>query len=154
VSDVPILTGPTTAATSSGNYGPTYLPWQAFDNNLSTFWLSAANQTAVSLGYAFTDGAHTIRRYAITYSNGPSLSSRAPRDWTLQGSNDGTNFNVLDTRSAQTNWGATGVERREFSVASPAAFTSYRLLITDDNDSRAGAAVVVISIGELQLYSN
>ncbi len=145
---VPTMTGPGTPSggvTRSGAFGTSYEAWQAFDGNTSSMWLSTENQTPAWIGYEWLDGAKTVTRYAITYANG-TITSRAPMHWTLQAWN-GSAWVVVDTRTNQTGW--KGFERREFTVASPGAYTKYRLNITDDNDSRTG--IVVISMGHLEL---
>jgi hypothetical protein len=144
---VPTLTGPigpNGVVTTSGEFSSSFRAFQAFDAT-SSMWISETFETPASIGYAFNDGAHTVTSYAINYVNG-SIRTRAPKDFTLQGF-DGSKWVVLDTRVNQTGWG--GVERRAYQVQNPGAFTEYRLLVTDDNDARAG--VVVISMGRLEL---
>ncbi len=145
---VPTMTGPSTpsgSVTRSGAYGTSYEAWQAFDGNTSSMWLSALNQTPAWIDYEWFNGARTVTRYALTYANG-TITTRAPMNWTLQGWN-GTAWVVVDTRTNQINW--AGFERREFAVASPGAYSKYRLNITDDNDTRTG--IVVVSLGHLEL---
>lgn len=147
-SQVPTLTGPigpNGAVTTSGQFSPSFPAFQAFDASATSMWISETFETPASIGYAFNDGLHTVTSYAINYVNG-SIRTRAPKDFTLQGF-DGSQWVVLDTRSNQTGWG--GNERRVYQVQNPGAFAEYRLLVTDDNDSRAG--VVVISMGRLEL---
>ncbi|NTX02496.1 SBBP repeat-containing protein [Myxococcus sp. CA040A] len=148
---VPVMTSnsaPSGFVTSSGVYGSNpaaYEPWKAFDN-ATTFWLSTANQTPAWLGYEFGSGVmKTVRRYAISYSNG-SITTRSPKNWTLEGSN-GSTWVVVDTRTNVTGWTN---ERREYDVAHPGQYKKYRLNVSDDNDNRAG--IVVLSIGRLELY--
>ncbi|MBJ6765264.1 SBBP repeat-containing protein [Myxococcaceae bacterium JPH2] len=146
---VPVMTSataPSGAVTASGIFGASYDAWKAFDAT-NTFWLSPEGQTPAWIAYQFGDGAKTVRRYAITYSNG-SIVTRAPKDWTLEGWN-GSAWVVVDTRTNQTGW--PGSQRREFDVATPGNYVKYRLNVTDDNDTRAGN--VVISIGTLELMS-
>lgn len=143
-----VLTGPSAAATRSGVYSSSYEAWQAFDFSNTSMWISAVFQTPAWIGYQWADGrTRTATAYAINFVNGASLSTRAPKDWTLQGSNNGSTWTVVDTRSNQTGW--SGSTRRAYTIQSPGAYTRYRLNVTDDNDSRAG--VVVISMGRLEL---
>ncbi|MBU8897907.1 SBBP repeat-containing protein [Corallococcus sp. M34] len=148
---IPVMTSATTPsgiASASGSFNSTYDAWKAFDGNYS-FWLSPQGQTPAWLAYQFTDGARTVRRYAITYSNG-DLVTRAPKDWTLEGWT-GSAWVVVDTRTNQTGWPSAQAQRREFDVATPGSFVKYRLNVTDDNDPRTGN--VVVSIGALELMS-
>jgi hypothetical protein len=147
-SQVPAMTGPGTpsgSVTRSGVYDASYEGWLAFDASATSQWISEVWVAPAWLAYAWPDGARTITSYAVHFANG-SLTSRAPRDWTLQGWN-GSAWVVVDTRSNQINW--AGTETRSFNVASPGAYTSYRLHVTQDNDARAD--IVVISIAGLTL---
>jgi hypothetical protein len=137
-------TAPFGTVTRSGIYSSTYDSWKAFDSSTSTMWLSEVFETPAWIAYDW-GSPHWIETYRITYSNG-SITTRAPKDFQLQGWN-GSTWVTVDSRSGQTGWG--GSSTRTYSVASPGYFTKIRLLVTDDNDVRTG--VVVISIGDLSL---
>ncbi|MCY1023357.1 SBBP repeat-containing protein [Pyxidicoccus sp. MSG2] len=146
---VPVMTGASTPSglvSRSGVFSTSYEAWQAFDGT-NSMWLSLENQTPAWIGYQWFNGAKTIQRYAITYTNG-SITTRSPKQWTFEGWN-GSAWVVLDTRTNQVNW--AGFERREYAVPSPGAYTRYRLNVTDDNDTRSG--IVVVSIGKLELLN-
>lgn len=150
-SSVPVMTSassPSGLVTQSGIYSSSYPGWQVFDGNDDSMWISAVGQTPAWIGYEFTSGPRRVVSYAIKYVNG-SIRTRAPKDWTLQAWN-GSFWVVIDTRSNQIDW--NGVEERAFAVNAPGFYSSYRLNITDDNDTRAG--VVVISIGKLSLIAD
>lgn len=142
---VPTLSGPSSGVTRSGVYSSSYEAFNAFDGNDNSMWISAVYQTPAWIGYEFAGQPRKVTRYAIRFVNG-SLTSRAPRDFTLQGWS-GSSWVVVDARSGETNWPRVG--RREFIVASPGSYSKYRLNVTDDNDTRSG--VVVISMGRLEL---
>ncbi|WP_437305410.1 hypothetical protein [Sorangium sp. So ce388] len=146
---VPAMTGPTTpsgAVFRSGAYGSTYEAWKAFDADVSSMWISETFVTPAVIGYEWPGGIQTVRRYALSFANG-SLTSRAPRDWTLEGFN-GASWVVVDRRSNETGW--AGTDRREYTVQSPGAYSRYRLSFTDDNDTRSG--VVVISLSGIEFF--
>src|SRR5262249_29520750 len=119
----------------------------AFDNSTTSMWLSAEAQAENWLAYEWLDGPKTIVGYAIEFSNG-GLTSRAPRDWTLEAWN-GSAWIVKDTRTGEIHW--KGRERREYPLASPGSYSRYRLNVTEDNDDRPSPKVVVISIARLEL---
>ncbi|XXY54293.1 hypothetical protein WME91_24485 [Sorangium sp. So ce269] len=147
---VPAMTGPTTpggAVFRSGVYSSTYEAWRAFDADASSMWISDVFVTPAVIGYEWPSGLQTVRRYALSFANG-SLTSRAPRDWTLEGFNGGW-WVVVDQRSNETGW--MGTDRREYTVQSPGAYSRYRLSFTDDNDTRSG--VVVISLSGIELFN-
>lgn len=112
--------------------------WRAFDGITGS--ASGANTwgtVGTSSGwiqYQFSS-AKTIGVYTVRSING--FADRAPRDWTLLGSNTGAFSGeqvVLDTRAAQTSWGSSG-EVRTFTVTSPGSYLYYRLNVTANNGS-------------------
>jgi len=146
---VPIMTGPSTPSgtvSRSGVYSSSYEAWKAFDGNADSMWISQVLVTPAVIGYAWSNGPRTVRRYALSFANG-SLTSRAPRDWTLEGW-DGASWVVVDQRSGEVGW--LGRDRREYDVAAPDSYSDYRFSFTDDNDARPG--VVVISLGNIELF--
>ncbi|RKH30092.1 hypothetical protein D7X12_39290 [Corallococcus sicarius] len=136
---------PAGTVTSSGAYGTTYEAWRAFDSTHSTMWISSQGTIPAWIAYEWANGPKRVTHYAINYANG-SITTRAPRTFTLQGWN-GSAWVVVDTRPNEINW--AGHERREYPVAAPGTYVKYRLNITEDNDSRAG--IEVISMGGLEL---
>ena len=146
---VPQMTSATLPAgtvTRSGAYGTTYEAWRTFDSSTTTMWISSQGTVPAWIAYEWANGPKRVTHYAINYANG-SITTRAPRTFTLQGWN-GSAWVVVDTRPNEINW--AGHERREYPVASPGAYVKYRLNVTEDNDSRAG--IEVISLGGLELF--
>ncbi|MCE3251701.1 MAG: uncharacterized protein K0Q67_711 [Cellvibrio sp.] len=141
---VPVLNNIPSAITTSGNYDSSYPGWLAFDGNISSMWISNTYQNSAWIAYQFSS-AKKIDRYTIDFSNG-TLTSRAPRDFELQGLSNGV-WKTLDRRTNQINW--LGVEKRSFSISQPGSYSQYRLFIEQDNDDRA--PIVAVSIGELSL---
>ncbi|WP_338864800.1 hypothetical protein [Myxococcus stipitatus] len=149
-SQVPVMTSATLPGgivTRAGAFNSTYEAWLAFDevDTPSSMWISQTRQTPTWIGYEWTDGPRRIIRYAIRFVNG-SLTSRAPKAWTLQGW-DGAQWVVVDTRTNEVNW--AGSERRVYSLAADATYSKFRLHVTEDNDPRAG--IEVVSMGRLEL---
>jgi len=112
VNVVPTMTGPTTGAVviNESSYYSTWRAWQAFDNIAGTEWDSAAVPTGwitVDLG-----SPTTIAGYAIT-SNVDGLVNRSPKQWTVSGSTDGVNWQVLDYQTNQAVWPAA-IQTRAF----------------------------------------
>lgn len=141
---VPVLNNIPSAVTTSGDYSTSYPGWFAFDGNISSMWISNTYQNSAWIAYQFPS-AKKIDRYTIDFSNG-TLTSRAPRDFELQGYSNGT-WITLDRRTNQINW--KGIDKRSFSVSQPGNYSHYRLFIEQDNDD--SAPIVAISIGELSL---
>ncbi|KRV46688.1 alpha-mannosidase [Wenjunlia vitaminophila] len=84
-----------------------------------------------------------VVRYALTSAN--DAAERDPKDWKLQGSNDGTTWNTLDTRTGEVF--EQRFQTREFSFENTTAYRHYRLEITRN----AGAGLT--QLAEVQ-FSN
>jgi hypothetical protein len=54
-----------------------------------------------------------------------------PRDWTIQGSNDGNSWTTIDTRSSQTGW--VSGETRRFTVSNSTSYAQYRINVSANN---------------------
>ncbi len=96
------------------------------DGSADTKWLAKA-----PTGWArFTLSEPTsITHYALTSAN--DAAERDPKDWTLRGSNDGTNWTELDKQAGQS-FGAR-FERKEYQLQPTAAFKHFQLDITANN---------------------
>ena len=78
----------------------------------------------------FTSGEPSVvTRYDLSSAN--DFPARDPKNWTLQGSNDGTTWKTLDTRQNESF--NERLLKRGFSFANTQAFTSYRLNISNND---------------------
>ncbi|QIZ48146.1 discoidin domain-containing protein [Dickeya zeae] len=144
---VPTLTsntsapGVTVSQSSVFNNDPNWFGWKAFDRNMvgdNTRW-SSQGAAPQWLSVAFND-AQTIDSYFIvTHQN--IAAGGVPKDWVLQGSDDGTTWVTLDSRSGMT---FTANEKKTFSIA-PATYKTFRVTVTAVNSSN------FVSITELGL---
>jgi len=91
--------------------------------------------------------AYLLASYQITAGGGTDNSARAVRDWTMEGSNDGSSWTVLDTRSGETGWGG---ETRTYTCSGVVtAYRHFRLNVTANNgDALTGMAELYL-IGDL-----
>ncbi|MGW2821034.1 GH92 family glycosyl hydrolase [Streptomyces sp. NPDC001443] len=72
----------------------------------------------------------TLVTYALTSAN--DYAERDPRDWTLKGSADGTQWTTLDTRSGESF--AERFQTKSYDLAEPAAgYRHFRLEVTRNN---------------------
>lgn len=97
-------------------------PPKALDNSESTTWLAFL---PAGTFYQFRFSAsqrHAVNGYTITSAN--DAQNRDPYSWTLSGSNDGTNYTVIDTRSAQTF--ASRFQTRLYEFNNATAYEYYR----------------------------
>jgi hypothetical protein len=127
------LTPPMTSNTSPSPYIVTassrvsgFDEWKAFDHNYidSSQW--------IALGYSgwiqFDFGSPvTIVKYAIRARNSSNAKYSTPRDWTLKGSNDGTNFTIIDSHVLANTPEWSPNERREFVLSAPVTYRYFRI---------------------------
>ncbi|MDX3319688.1 fibronectin type III domain-containing protein [Streptomyces sp. ME03-5684b] len=73
-----------------------------------------------------TDGRSKVTSYTVTSAN--DAPDRDPRDWVLRGSDDGTTWTALDTRSGEDF--ANRFQKKSYSLTSPGYYRYYRLDIT------------------------
>jgi hypothetical protein len=127
------------SASSAWSSGPAF---RAFDmviqDGVRDFgWLSAFGNTTgsvqVDLGVATT-----IIGYVVMES--PYIgSATSPKDWTLQGSADGSNWTTLDTQSGKT-WNVNYTQQLAFAISS-ATYRYYKLNITLNNGNASFVGV-------------
>ena len=81
-----------------------------------------------------------------SYSIFPRYDSvgNSPKTWTLEGSNDGTNWTTINTQTNYTNW-TVGV-KQTFSCSNSNYYSRHRINIT------ASISASYIQIGELELF--
>lgn len=89
--------------------------------------------------------AKTLTQYVIYAGDSSHLGVFEPRDFTFEGSNDGTNWDILDTQVGLSNW--TGAARiRTFDIAPPAPYTQYRVHITAANNQQSGTKAQITEL--------
>lgn len=113
----------------------------AFDNSSATAALSLAGQAGtVQLALA---APATVGLYTVTSAAGSDTLD--PRDWVVEGSNDGVAWDLLDTRTGERF--AWRQQTRVFLLAQPVGYAYYRLSVT----ANAGGATT--SIAELEFLN-
>lgn len=133
-----LTTGGTVAASSSNSPSGEGKE-KAFDGSSATKWLIFAYSGWIQ--YQFGNNAsHAAATYSITSAN--DFPSRDPKNWTLLGSNDGTNWTTLDTRSNEAF--ASRFLTKTYAINQPSAFKYYRLHVTANN---GGAELQIAEIG-------
>lgn len=101
---------------------------KAFDSNPSTKWLITTN--AGWIQYKFATGVtQTVTSYSITSAN--DVPARDPKNWTLQGSNNGTSWTTLDTRTNETF--ASRFLKKTYTFSNTTAYAYYRLNVSANN---------------------
>jgi hypothetical protein len=143
-------------------------PYRFFDkNNNGTWW------TTSSGSYSTSTGLYTAGVYSTTISGSPyagewiqiqlpaaivlttytiynsaSWQSRAPVDFKIAGSTNGTNWTLVDTQTAITSW-LSSTTNLTFTPSNPSSFTYYRLCVNKCGGGSGG----FLSIGEWVLNS-
>lgn len=139
---IPVMTAYTTpsgiASASSESNTTTLAAWKAFNGNISDNWQSTAVLPAW-VAYEFPT-QKVISSYAIaTYST----TTNYPKAWTFEGSNDNTNWTVLDTQSNITNLSSID---RVFNFTNNTKYKAYRINITASNGGTS------TTIAELKMF--
>ena len=147
------LSAPSGVVAASSEFGGGYYAYKAFDKyknkytsgtsfNVNT-WLS--NAATGWLSYDFQNNENVVTRYEITPRSNTAI--QAPKNWTFEGSNNGSTWDILDTRTNSTGWAAVN-GTRSFDVANTTAYRMYRINITAIN----GASNV--GIEEFELFGH
>jgi hypothetical protein len=147
---IPIITSNTGEALASSEYSNGFYPaWKAFNKSNSSeqdAWLTLDGTSNGWLRYKFLT-SKIINRYAVTNEQSSTTSAgSAPKNWTFEGSNDGTNWTILDTQTNQINW--TNSQRKEYLFNNTIAYLYYRINISTNNGGRW------LGIGELEMFES
>lgn len=135
-------TAPSGIANASGFNASGQDPWKAFDSLANTTWRSKNGDPLPQwLTYEFTSPI-IISAYKVTVG---STFSYTPKSWTFEGSNDGSNWTILDTRSNITNWTSSKLFEL-FNFTNMTAYKAYRINITENNGG------TFTDIYELEMY--
>jgi hypothetical protein len=97
--------------------------------------------------YSSAANAKVLNSYAVQFDNNGDPVNRAPKNWTMQGSNDGKTWTTVDTQTNQTSWTAGMVRTYICGSPSATAFEFYRINITANNGDATYTA-----IDQLYLY--
>jgi hypothetical protein len=115
---------------------------KAFDANPSTKWLITTSTGWIQ--YKFATGVTQIATsYSITSAN--DVPGRDPKNWTLQGSNNGTSWTTLDTRTNETF--ATRFLKKNYTFSNTTAYAYYRLTVSANNGETN------LQLAEIGLYN-
>jgi len=133
--------------TVSSIYSASYILNNAFDEILEggTPYISTngVHTATVSIDFGASN-EKILTRYDFfsSYSN----NVHTPNSWTFEGSNDNTNWDILDTRNNQA-WGIT--ERwKVYSPVNTGSYRYYRFIISDE----VGASY--LAFDEMKFYVN
>ena len=112
-----------TGVTASAQNGPGEVATNLLDNNSNTKWLAFANSGWIVYQFAKPVVA---ANYAMTSAN--DSPERDPKNWVVEGSNDGATWTTIDTQANQTF--AARQKEYDYKTTNVVAFSSYRLSIS------------------------
>lgn len=142
-------------------------PWRMFDkNNNGTWWTTSSGSYSIITGL-YTAGVYSttisgspyagewiqiklpspIVLYSYTLYNASSWNSRAPVDFKIAGSNDGTTWTIVDTQTGITSW-TSSTTSLTFTPSNPTSgYSYYRLCVNKYGGGNGG----FVSMGEWTL---
>lgn len=105
ITSIPTMTSdtaPSGRAFAGSVYSTSYPPWKAFNGiDDAEGYVSASGSAGVGyLGYEFPEPI-SLYKYVVRSCDTTHLN-KMPKDWTFEGSNDGTNWTVVDRQTNQT----------------------------------------------------
>lgn len=140
------VTGEVSAFFENGENPPNETTEKLTDGLASTKWLDFADASFVTYDFGASN-AKTIKRYRLTSAN--DAPERDPYNWTLEGSQNNTDFTVIDTRTAVA-FGNRG-EVQEFQVADPGSYRYYKLNIATN---RSPSTATSTQLAEFRLSTH
>lgn len=149
--NVPVMTsdsapsGTVTASSEASGFEG----WHAFDDNITgTDEWSTNAVTTGTLQYDFGSGiTKTVTYYSmVACALAETSLNMAPKTWTIEGSNNGSTWTVLDTQTNAATW--TAGEQRNFVISNTTAYRYYRINVS----ANQGGSNVLIA--DLQLQSS
>ncbi|MBN1126011.1 MAG: discoidin domain-containing protein [Sedimentisphaerales bacterium] len=121
--------------------------FRGFDGQKDTKWLAFFNTAWLQV--TFPDKkTYVVTSYAITSGN--DADGRDPDNWTLQGSNDGTNWDILDTKTSSAGSWTARNQTVAFDLSSnTTAYRMYKLDITKARDP----SLNILQLSEVELFA-
>ncbi|WP_028546591.1 PA14 domain-containing protein [Paenibacillus taiwanensis] len=111
-----------------------------FDHNEASKWLVFDSNPYIQ--YQFSgNAAYAVKSYSITSAN--DAPERDPLNWTLSGSNDGTNWTALDTRSNESF--ASRYQTKSYTINNTSAYRYYRVNLSNNSNG-------ILQVAEIHLY--
>ncbi len=135
-------------ASASAEYSGSYAAYEAFDGATgeTARWLNAGSLPAwlkLDLG---TGNEGVVGSYDVKGGNS-GRENQSPKNWTLQGSNDDSAWDTLDTVTNQTGW--TALEVRSFNCdVVNTAYRYFRINITAASDAGNYVTVSELNLNE------
>lgn len=153
---LPAMTAATTSGvtiTDSTGRGSPFEAWRGADQNNGTSFMSATTGGAFTWTIDLGSGnSATATGYAITEIHAAEWAggARTPNAWTFEGSNDGSSWTTLDTRSGITAVAANN--RVVYTFSNAVAYRYYRMNVPGKSGSIQGwAEFELLETGDMTL---
>jgi len=134
--------------TAQGENQPNELKDYAIDNITTTKWLDLATANPATraswIQYKLSGNPYVVTQYTLTSAD--DFSNRDPKNWDLLGSNDGSTWTTLDTRTNEVF--STRSQKNSYTFTNSVAYTYYRLQINSVNDP---ATATGVQLAELEI---
>ena len=129
------LTSPTGGTITYSPCLATYEGTKAFDSGAlvdASRWLAKVSAFPnVYVQYQFNSGPTLVNAYRLTGLTSSNATTRDPKDFSLKGSNNGTDWVTLHSQTGVTGW--TDGQQRYYEFANPTAYSYYRFTISANN---------------------
>lgn len=131
-----------TADTSTEGHGALY----AFDDDEDTYWEAdgVVGWLKVDLGSGKTA---IVRRYSIQAATTAGEADKAPKAWTLQGSNNDSAWTTIHTVAAAAAF--TVGERRSYDVTNAVAYRYYKLDVTENQGDATSLRIGEVTMAKM-----
>ena len=137
-------------SSTSSQYNNFYSGAKAFDGSVSgdgNRWLSGeASSWCIIYEFNVSTVVDSIGIALPSASQAVGQTMRAPKDWTFEGSNDNSDWTVLDTQTDQTGWSAGEKRYYKFETPNTKAYQYYKFNCTANNGDKR------LQIGEFEFY--
>lgn len=110
-------------ASANSDFGSSFAAWKAFDSDsTSSYWCQATPGVTPAWLRRKLDTARVVTKYRIRCG-----VDGTPTDWTFRGSNDGSSWTTLDTRTGQS---LSSSSDTEYTFSNVTAYLYYEINIT------------------------
>ena len=134
--------------TAQGENQPNELKDFAIDNATTTKWLDLATSNPTTraswIQYQLSGNPFIVTQYTIT--SAVDFPDRDPKSWKLLGSNNGSTWTTLDTRTNELF--SVRSQKNSYTFTNSAAYSYYRLQINTVNDP---ATATGVQLAELEI---
>jgi len=159
---IPQMTNDTFSGGATGNitsvgtvHSATYPAWKAFNHSIFDLdgWLSApspGNITYIQIKLAAPRVLSRYTIYNLRQDTGQRVNAnRAPRDWYMNASNDGSTWTIIDTQTGIDTWSVAYQDNKTFDIPNTLPYVYYQLNVTSNNGDTYTAIAEILMYEKL-----